>query len=91
MNTIEIRKAIYQYVDQLDDRFLKAVLAMLKTYSDQKEEDPIIGYDPVDGTPLKASFLQEELAKEVKAAKRGEYITVEELDKRSKKWLDRTK
>lgn len=90
MSTTEMRQAVHEYIDQLDEKFLKAVLAMVRTYMEQ-EEDPIVGYDPVDGTPLKASVLREELAKEVEAARKGKYITAEELDKRSQEWLNRTK
>jgi hypothetical protein len=55
-----------------------------------EEEDPIIGYT-VDGKPKRASEMEEQLRKEVEAAKRGEYITLEELNEKSEEWLKRTK
>lgn len=91
MSTVEIRSEIDSYLDQLDDKFLKAVLAMLKTYSEEQEaEDPIVGYT-IDGRPKRASVMREQLRKEVEGAEQGEYITLDELRKKSEQWLNRTK
>lgn len=50
MSNSEIRSEIEEMLNQLDDRFLKAIHVMLKTYVKEKPVDPIIGYD-VDGQP----------------------------------------
>ena len=89
MSTAEKKQALQKRIDQIEDeKFLNAIYVMVEAYV---EEDPIIGYDPVDGTPKHASRMQEELKQEVEAGRRGEYITLEELRKKSDQWLQRTK
>jgi hypothetical protein len=87
MSAVEMREQVHQLVDEIDERLLKAVFLMMSSY--QNEEVPM-SYE-VDGTPIYGSELGPLLDKEVEAARNGEYITVEELAKRSKKWLTRTK
>lgn len=91
MSTTDIRNESHQLLDQIDNRFLAAVHALLRTYKQQaeaeKEEDPIVSYDVVTGTPRTASELTAILDKEVEAAHRGEYITLEDLRKESDQWL----
>lgn len=90
MSVAELRSEIELFLGQAkDESFLKAVYAMLNTYVSEKVEGPVIGYD-VDGTPIHASALGEELDKEVEAAREGNYITAEELENRSKKWMEGT-
>ena len=86
MSAVEIRTELHQLIDQLDEHFLKAVHSMVSVYQSEKP----IGYE-VDGSPIWGSKLGEELDKEVEMAKKGNYITVEELEKRSEKWLTNTK
>ncbi len=87
MSTIEIRAELHKLIDQVDERFLKAVYLMISAY---QEKDPIMGYD-IDGTPRTASELTDILDKEVEAAQRGEYITIEEFQKQSAQWGKPTK
>lgn len=90
MSIQQIRQEIDQYLDQVDESFLKVVHAMLTTYTNEQEEDPIIGYD-VDGTPMYASQAKEEFQRRIEAVERGEYLTIEELRKESETWLKNTK
>ena len=39
MGSIELKKEIRHYIDQADDRILKAVYAMLKEYTNNGEDD----------------------------------------------------
>jgi len=87
MSTTEIRAELHQLIDEIDDRFLKAVYLMVRSY---QEKDPIIGYD-IDGTPRSASELTAMLDDEVAAASRGEYKTIEEFRKESARWGKPTK
>lgn len=87
MSTIEIRDEMHKLIDQIDDRFLKALYLIVCSY---QAKEPIIGYD-IDGTPRTASELTAILDKEVEAAQRGEYITIEEFQKRSAQWGKPTK
>jgi hypothetical protein len=87
MSTIEIRDEMHKLIDQIDERFLKALYLMVSTY---QAKEPIIGYD-IDGTPRTASELTAILDKEVEAARRGEYITIEEFQEQSAQWGKPTK
>ncbi len=57
--------------------------AMIEAY--QTDDDPVISYD-VHGNPRRASELQAILDKEVEGAKKGNFITIDELDEKSKQW-----
>lgn len=84
MDTTGMRAAIHHKVDELDERFLQALHAMLCAY--QEYEELPIGYE-LDGTPIYGRELGALLDKEVEAGKQGKYITVEELDKKADQWL----
>lgn len=90
MSAIELRAQVHQHIDELDEAFLKVIYAMLETYQQQQQADPIIGFD-VDGKPKRASIMKMELKKEVEEAKKGNYTTIEDLKKESKQWLKTTK
>ena len=93
MSTIDMRGDILKWVDQVDESFLSAVHAMMGTYVAKQEaktkveDDPIVSYDVVTGTPRTASELTAILDKEVEAARGGEYITLEALREKSNQWL----
>lgn len=89
MSAGEMREEVHQLIDQLDDRLLEAVHAMLGIYV-QKEVDPVVGYE-ADGTPITASTLEQQADEAVTQIERGEYTTLEELEKESEQWLKRTK
>jgi hypothetical protein len=83
MTNLEIKTELHRLIDQVDERFLKALYLMVSSY---QAEDPI-GYK-TDGTPIFGSALGRELDEE---AKKGQYISVEELEKRSEQWMKGTK
>ena len=88
MSTTEIKEALKKHIDDADDRLLRMLIAMIEAY--HEEEDPVISYD-VHGNPRRASELRALLREQVEAGRRGEYISVDELEKRSKQWLKDTK
>lgn len=77
-------------VDRLDETLLAAIHSMLQTYEQKKEDDPIVGYD-LNGLPLRASLLKEELLQELEGVEKGHFITIEDLEKKSEQWLTATK
>lgn len=92
MSAVEIRAEIDSLLDKVqgqNESFLKVVHSMLSTYV-QGQEDPIIGYE-TDGTPVTASAFLEQADEAMAAVERGEYITLEELEKESEEWLNPTK
>lgn len=78
------------WLKELDEDFLAAVHAMIGTYV-KKKVDPVIGYDTGDGSPITASAFLKEAEESLAAVDRGEYITIEELEKESESWLSPTK
>ncbi len=89
MSAVEIRADLIQRITNMDERFLKAMHLMAVAY-DNKDEDPILGYE-TDGTAVTASAFLKQADAAMEEVVRGEYITVEELDKHTKEWLTRTK
>lgn len=78
MGATKIRTDIDAYLDQVkDESFLKVVHSMLDTYV-REQNDPIIGYE-IDGTPVRASAARKQFETDIEAARRGDYITLEEL------------
>ena len=90
MSTVEMRAEIDGWLDAIqksDQSLFKAVHAMLGTYA-KEQDDPILGYE-VDGTPVTASAFLKQADEAMEAVERGEYITAEELEKESAKWLEK--
>lgn len=88
MNAIELKNQIHQYLDQVDDSFLKAIHSMLDTYVKGKKET-IIGYD-THGKPVLVSQAKKQYEKDLKAVEKGAFITAKDLRKVSKEWLKPT-
>lgn len=90
MTQVQIRSEVHQMVDRLDETLLAAIHSMLQTYEQKKEDDPIVGYD-LNGLPLRASLLKEELLQELEGVEKGHFITIEDLEKKSEQWLTANK
>ena len=92
MSTVEMRAEIDNLLNIVQDKnesFLKVVHSMLETYV-KEQEDPIVGYE-IDGTAITLSTLEKQADEAVAEVERGEYTTLEELEKESELWLTRTK
>lgn len=88
MSTTELKADVLRYLDKIDDNLLQAIHAMLSTYI--KKQDEIVGYHP-DGQPMTLIELKESIQMSEEQYKKGQYVSAEELDKKSKEWLNRTK
>lgn len=88
MSTTEMKEVVLKQLEEADEKLLRMVHAMIEAY--QTEDDPVISYD-VHGNPRRASELQAILNKEVEGARKGNFITVDELDEKSKEWGKPTK
>jgi hypothetical protein len=98
MSTTDMRSEVATWLNDLDDNFLAAVHAMVGTYAskqnaevEEADDDPIVSYDVVTGTPRTASELTAILDKEVEAVRRGEFTTFEDFQKESAQWGQRTR
>lgn len=81
MTTIALRKEVQQYISQADERFLRMVHSLAKEYS---KSDEVVGHHI--GKPIKKSQLLADLKEAEKQIERGEYITIEDLEKESEAW-----
>ena len=88
MSTAQLKKLIKKHIDQADDKLLKMLIAMVEVY--QEEDDPIISYD-VNGNSRRVSELQVILKEQLELGRKGKYISIDDLDKKSKEWLNHTK
>lgn len=81
MSTIDIRTESQQILERIDERFLAAVYALLKTYEHQEEalEDEIIGYSVVTNEPILASEADDTFEAIVDDVKKGNYVDVDDL------------
>jgi|GEM_PF-738509 len=85
MSTAEKRETLRQKIDELDEKFIEAIYAIVEAY-EEKEEDPIIGYD-IEGNPKRASVMKKIYNEQVKnAIEKGEFITIEDLEKEMETW-----
>ena len=85
MSTAEKRETLRQKIDQLDEKFIEAIYAIVEAY-EEKDEDPIIGYD-IEGNPKRASVMKKIYNEQVKnAIEKGEFITIEDLEKEMETW-----
>jgi hypothetical protein len=87
MSTIDMRTESQQILERIDERFLAAVHALLKTY--EQEEDPVVGYD-LYGNAKTAEATMDEYEGRLERVKQGEYLTMEALKKEAKSWLTPT-
>jgi hypothetical protein len=93
MSTVELRAQLHHLIDDLDDRFLKAVHSMVSVYQKEDsiiEDDPILGYE-TDGTPVTVSVFIEQAQNAVSEAKEGKGLSMEEFTTISEQWLAPTK
>ena len=88
MSTTQIKETVIKRLEEADDKLLRMIYAMIEAY--QTEEDPVISYD-VHGNPRRASELQALLDKEVEAARKGNPLTIDDLDEKSKQWIKPTR
>lgn len=84
-----MRAESQQILERIDERFLAAVYALLKTYEVQEEavNEEVIGYNVVTKEPILASEADDAFEAIVEEVKAGNFVDVEELiADRSKQW-----
>lgn len=90
MSVAEMRTDIKTWAEEMDENFISVVHAMMGTYAKQQEENPVVGYE-TDGTEVRAKTLAEQVLRERDRAKKGEYISAQELDQKTSSWLETTR
>jgi 5'-3' exonuclease len=82
MTSATLRKEVQQYINYADERFLRMVHSLAKEYA--KNDDPVVGYNT--GKSVKRSQLLDELKEAEQQIERGEYMTIDQLEKESETW-----
>jgi selenophosphate synthase len=88
MSTVDKRAALHHLIEGANEVFIEAAYLIL-TGQQAQSPDPIIGYS-VEGKPMHASVAKQEYKRRVEAVDQGAFITLEELKKESKTWLQGT-
>ena len=83
MKTVEKRDYIHSHLHQIDENFINEVYQKIRVLIDKK--DPVIGYD-ASGKPIKKNQFVAEIKEAENQIEKGEYITIEELEKESETW-----
>ena len=83
MKTVEKRDYIHSHLHQIDENLVNEMYQKIRALI--VEKDPIVGYD-ASNKPIKKSQFVADIKKAETQIEKGEYITIEELEKESEKW-----
>lgn len=84
MSTAELRKELHSYIEKADDKFLKMIHALAKSY-EEKEDVGKEDYT-LPGTPMDGETYRNRISRASDRAKAGHYTTSDDLDKEIEKW-----
>ena len=84
MSTVELRSRIDDFLNQVDENFLKVVHAMLETQI-ENQASQVVGYEP-NGDPITLAQLKERVKQSEEDYKNGNYVTLEQLEKEMEQW-----
>ncbi len=83
MKTVEKRDYIHSHLHQIDENFINEVYQKIRAFING--ENPIVGYD-ASGKPIKKNQFIADIKEAEAQIEKGEYITIEELEKESETW-----
>lgn len=82
MTVAEIKADLQESLEHLDEQFLKAIYAMVKTYTAKEEE---VGYH-LNGMPMTKSELEEQISIGEQQIQEGKYVSTDELKTKVRAW-----
>jgi hypothetical protein len=83
MNNIEKRDFIHSHLHQLNEELVSELYQRM--YSFMKDENPVVGYN-LSGRAIRKKQFVSDLKVAEKQIERGEYTTIEDLEKESEQW-----
>ncbi|MBU0766133.1 MAG: hypothetical protein KJ607_15020 [Bacteroidetes bacterium] len=83
MSSTELKREIHNFIDNADERFLRMVYSLASEYTKMPVDD-VVCYRA--GKPITKKQLYKELKEAEAEIERGDYITIEELEKESGQW-----
>lgn len=92
MSTVEMKLEIPLLLDMVEDDVVDAEFTILKIHSAKWGNAPLIPCD-MEGNPLFNSTenMLAEYDRRLENMRKGNYVTLEELEKKSAKWLKQRK
>lgn len=87
MGAVELRDKLIGIINNSsDEKFLRMVNALQKSYfEDESSDNEIVAYT-VEGQPLNRKEYIRQIKEAEAQIERGEYITVEDLERESANW-----
>ncbi|MEN8157556.1 MAG: hypothetical protein ABFS10_11445 [Bacteroidota bacterium] len=82
MSLLKKRDYIHSHLHQIGEDLINEVYQKMNSHL---ENDPVIGYDE-SGKVIKKSQLMADLKEAESQIERGEYLTIEDLEKESEQW-----
>ena len=91
MSTEQIKEVLHRRIEQVDESFLRIMYAMAEAYIKEIEdaalEEQIKNIPPPPwAKPMTQEQLEARLAESTAQFERGEYITLEDLEKEMEEW-----
>ncbi len=86
MSAAEIRAELHRLIDQLDERFLKAVFMMVSVYQ-KPEKDPLEDL-MVPGLPGTEEEIETSIEKAEEQIASEEYYTIDEVREKATQWFN---
>jgi hypothetical protein len=83
MNIIEKRDFIHSYLNRVDEKTINELYRKLQSLV--KVSDPVVGYT-ASGQAITRSRFIADIREAEEQIERGEYLTIEELEKDSQLW-----
>ena len=83
-SNLDMRAESRQIIDRIDERFLAAVYALLRTY-DEPTAEPIVGYS-LSGEPLYADAAEKEYLRRLEEMKQGDKTSAAQLRREVEQW-----
>lgn len=83
MNVVEKRDFIHSHLHEVGEEIVNEVYS--KIHSKVRKYNPIVGHKPSGEPILKDAFIAKIKESEAQI-ERGEYLTIEELEKESEQW-----
>jgi len=88
MSSTQIKELLKKRIEDADDRLLKMMHAFVEAY--HESDDDAYAYD-MEGNPISIAETKKEMKEGLEDVKNGNYITLEEIKKKSEQWMKRTK
>lgn len=85
MSATEMRSELHRLIDQVDERFLKAVYLMVRAY--QKTDEYPVENINIPGLPGTEEEIQNSIERGEEQIARKDYYTIDDLKNKTAQWF----